>query len=147
MRCIGREHGFKCGGTRRAAAAEQKKLAVKIEPIARKGLFAADTVRCVAGHFAVFDTHGVDGSEKLRFFVDTVEQGNDVAFVGDGDIEAVERAQGGQRLCKGRYIQHGIFRLMACEGKEAIMDKRRHRVPDGVPDDGKTAKLHFKALL
>ena len=70
-----------------------------------------------------------------------------VAFVGDGDIEAVERAQCGQRLCKGRYIQHGIFRLMACEGEEAIMDKRRHRVPDGVPDDGKTAKLHFKALL
>ena len=147
MRCIGREHGFKCDSTRRAAAAEQKKLAVKIEPIARKGLFAADTVRCVAGHFAVFDTHGVDGSEKLRFFVDTVEQGNDVAFVGDGDIKAVERAQCGQRLCKGRYIQHGIFRLIACEGEEAVMDKRRHRVPDGVPDDGKTAKLHFKALL
>ena len=39
------------------------------------------------------------------------------------------------------------YSAIACEGEEAVMDKRRHRVPDGVPDDGKTAKLHFKALL
>ena len=91
-----------------AAIAQQQHPAGTIHAVVLQGFVAAGPIGCVALHAPCFHLHRVYRTEPARVFLQLIQKGDDGAFVGDGDVETVQRPQGGKGSGQVRHIQHLI---------------------------------------
>ena len=87
-------HRLKGDGPGGAAIAQQQQLPGKGHPMVFQGFAAARTIGGVAGQFAVLYLDGIHRAKPPGFFLHLIQKGQDGAFVGQGDVEAVQLAQG-----------------------------------------------------
>ena len=132
------------GAGRAAVAQQQHARSVQPHAAGAEREEEALAVRGAADEAAVLVLHGVYGAEERGRAVYLVEEGNDLALIGNGNVEAVQLAQGGQGGGQraGSQLKQPVLRLHAGGGKQPPLQKGGYGMPQRAADEAEALLRH-----
>lgn len=111
-----------------------------------------NTARAVGGiafHASVLHFDRIHRAKRSSSWVNFIEKRQDGFFVRNGDVKSCIFFQPRNPLLQilRRNVEYIIGKRKSAHGEQLLVDKRGHRVPDWMADDGKLRVIHGQNSL